>query len=406
MKSIFVIGIGINGRESLLQGPLSKINSAGLLVGGRRHLDEFREAEGEKFPLKGLDEAASRIKVFLQKKKGHVAVLATGDPLLYGIGTFILKEFGEEKVEIIPNVSTIQEAFARIKEDMNGVKVLSAHGRATDFDMLANEVMSNRRIALFTDKENNPALLSRELLRRGLAGCRAYVCEALGMKAEKVTSGTLDEIAKKRTFDPLNVFIIVNEKSGRIDTGFGVPDSSFSHSSGMITKEELRVIILSKLRITPASAVWDIGACSGSVAIEAARLTRGQVFAIEKEPGRVRDIKENVERFGARNVSVIEGEAPGALKGLPAPDAVFVGGGGAGIGRILSAVSDRLKRGGRVVVSAVTIETASKAFEFLTGKEWEKELLLVSISKSKAVANLTMLSANNPLFIISGRKPQ
>lgn len=406
MKRIFVIGIGIKGRESLPRGPLGIIETAGLLVGAKRHLDEFPGAAGEKSFFKGLDEAASKIRGYVQKNKGHVAVLATGDPLLYGIGTFIVKEFGDKKVEIIPNVSTIQEAFARIKEDMNGVKVLSAHGRATDFDQLAHEVMSNRKTALFTDKENNPAMLSRELLRRGLAGCRAYVCESLGTKAEKVLTGTLEEISKNKSFDPLNVFIIVNEKSNHVETGFGIPDSSFCHASGMITKEELRVIILSKLRITPASVVWDIGACSGSVAIEAARLTNGPVYAVEKEAARVKDIEENGRRFKAENLVIVKGEAPEALKDLPRPDAAFVGGGGAGIEKILSVVSGRLKDGGRAVVSAVTMETASRAFEFMSKKGWEKELLLVSISKSKAIAGLTMLSANNPLFIISGRKPE
>ena len=402
---IFVIGIGIHGRQSLLVRPLRLIDEAGLIVGGKRHLGEFPEAAGKKAPFKGLSETASCIREHLKGGKGHVVVLATGDPLLFGIGSFILKEFGPERVEVIPNVSAVQEAFSRIKEDMNGVKVLSAHGRETDFDSLADEVAGNRKLALFTDKENNPARLSKELLKRGVSGVRAFVCEALGTEKERVFRGTLETTALRRSFDPLNVFIILNEKAVPQKSGFGISDSLFSHSGGMITKEELRVIALAKLAITRHSVVWDIGACSGSVAVEAARLTSGEVYAIEKEAARVRDIEENAKRFKTENLVIIKGEAPAVLKGLPAPDAVFVGGGGEGIEGILSLVSRRLKKGGRLVINAVTMETSSKAFEFISKKGWEKELLLVSISRSKKVAGLTMLSAHNPLFIIAGRKP-
>lgn len=402
---IYVIGIGINGRASLLEGPARLIEKAGLLVGGRRHLDEFQGAAGRKVPFKGLGEAASSIRDFLRREKGHAVVLATGDPLLFGIGSFILKEFGKDAVEIIPGVSAVQEAFARIKEDMNGVKVLSAHGREADFDLLADEVAGNAKLALFTDKENNPARLSKELLGRGVPDLRAFVCEALGTDKERVFEGTLKTVARKRSFDQLNVFIILNEKGGPQKNSFGFPDSFFRHSGGMITKEELRVIALAKLALTRHSVVWDIGACSGSVAIEAARLTTGEVYAIEKNGARAADIEENAARFKTGNLNVIKGAAPGALKGLPAPDAVFVGGGGEDIGKILSVAARRLKKGGRLVVNAVTMETSSKAIDFLAEKGWEKELLLVSISRSKKAGGLTMLSAHNPLFIIAARRP-
>lgn len=402
---IYVVGIGIHGKQSLLERPLRLIEGAGLIVGGKRHLDEFPEAAGKKVPFKGLVEAAASIREHIKRGKGHAVVLATGDPLLFGIGSLILKEFGPDRVEVIPNVSAVQEAFSRIKQEMNGVKVLSAHGREVDFDSLALEVAGNAKLALFTDKENNPGRLSKELLKRGVSGVRAFVCEALGTKNEKVSEGTLETIARKKSFDPLNVFIILNEKGGPQKSGFGISDKLFSHANGMITKEELRVIALAKLGIMRHSVVWDIGACSGSVAIEAARLTCGNVYAIEKEAGRVKDIEENARRFKTANLTIIKGEAPEALKGLSAPDAVFVGGGGEGIEGILSVVSRRLKKGGRVVVNAVTMETSSKAFEFISKKGWEKELLLVGISRSKKVAGLTMLSAHNPLFIIAGRKP-
>lgn len=402
---IYVIGMGITGRSSLSKRALDLIEGAGLLAGGKRHLAEFQDLQGKKAPFAGLPQAAGRIRAFLKKGKGHVVVLATGDPLLFGIGSFVLKEFGPDNVEVIPGVSAVQEAFARIKEEMNGVKVLSVHGRAADFDRLANEVSSNAKLALFTDSVNSPAVVAGELLKRGVADCRAFVCEAMGKKGEKTTRGTLRSIARKKSFDPLNVFVIMNDRGRALEVGFGFPESLFRHSGGMITKEEFRVISLAKLCLTARSVVWDIGACSGSVAIEAARLTTGVVYAIEKDPARCADIEENSKRFKTENLFVVKGEAPSALKGLPSPDAVFIGGGGQDIRRILSLAAGRLKKGGRVVVNAVTIETASKAHEFISKKGWEGELVLVSVSKSRKAGPLTMLSANNPLFIISGRKP-
>jgi len=403
---IFVIGMGITGRAGLPERAVRLVSEAGLIVGAKRHLAEFPDAPGKKEAFAGLPGAAASIRGFLKKGRGHVAVLATGDPLLYGIGSFILKEFGPGNVEVVPGVSAVQEAFARIKEDMNGVKVLSVHGREADFDRLALEVSSNPKLALFTDLDNNPGVVARELLKRGAAAdCPAFVCEAMGKKGEKTTRGTLRSIAKKKSFDPLNVFVIMNGRARPRESGFGLPDSLFRHSGGMITKEEFRVISLAKLGIGPHSTVWDIGACSGSVAIEAARLTTGEVYAIEKDSARAADIEENARRFRTENLTVIKGEAPSVLRGLPSPDAVFIGGGGAGIGRILSFVARRLKKGGRVVANAVTIETASKALEFMSKKGLAGELVLVSVSKSKKAGPLTMLSASNPLFIISGRKP-
>ncbi|OGP18700.1 MAG: hypothetical protein A2054_09795 [Deltaproteobacteria bacterium GWA2_55_10] len=400
---IYVIGIGIQGRASLLGRPLDIIHNAGLLVGGKRHLDEFADARAERIALGGILDAARAIDRHIKKSRKPVAILATGDPLLFGIGSFILKRFGKKRVEIIPNVSAIQEAFALIKEDLNDVKILSVHGREADFSRLSDEARSNRKLAVFTDKENTPARICSELLERGVNGFKAYVCESLGAD-EKVIEGTLEKIAKRKSFGPLNVLILIREDDvNAAQSAPGIPDALFAHSNGMITKEEFRVISLAKLELKKGDVVWDIGACSGSVAIEAGRITGNAVFAVEKDRKRVRDIKENKKRFGSAELKIVEGNAPAALKGLPRPDAVFVGGGGNGIREILGAVGKALKPGGRVVVNAITMETASAAFEFFK-KGWTRELVLASVSKARSAGELNMLSAHNPVFIIKGKR--
>jgi precorrin-6Y C5,15-methyltransferase (decarboxylating) len=177
----------------------------------------------------------------------------------------------------------------------------------------------------------------------------------------------------------------------------------------MITKAEIRVLSLSRMRLNDTSVVWDIGSCSGSVAVEAAlRARSGSVLAVEKNPKRVKDIERNRRRFGLRNMMVITGAAPGCLKklALTDPDAVFVGGGGKDIKEILAYVAARIKSGGSVVVNAVTMETASAAFAFFADSRFKRDMTLVNVANTKTLLSggLNMLSASNPVFIITGTK--
>jgi len=411
---IYVIGIGLEGAGELTGKALAIIRRSGLIAGGRRHLEglEGRAGiEGERFYITSdLPALETSIRNFIKKnKRAAVSVLATGDPLLYGIGNFIVRSFGKRSVRIIPGVSVVHEAFARIKESSAGLKVLSLHGRKADFTELCRVISSNPCVALFTDGHNTPPIVARGLMEAGLGGVKVYVCEALGYAEERVRSGGLKTIAKEKFTHPLSVMIFLTSCE---TTSFapdmpamGLDDGLFRHSANMITKSEIRAVSLSKLAPPPAGVIWDIGSCTGSVAIEAALMSRGGVvYAVEKNKKRVKDINENVRRFKAENVRVISGEAPECLRGLPVPDAVFVGGGGAGIKTILAYVLKRIKRGGSIVVNAVTMETASRTLEFFKEKGLEREFIQLSLARGKEVSNLNILSACNPVFIIKGVK--
>ncbi|MBI5563190.1 MAG: precorrin-6y C5,15-methyltransferase (decarboxylating) subunit CbiE [Deltaproteobacteria bacterium] len=405
---IYIIGIGVTGRASLTGRPLDIIRNARLLVGGARHLAEFNDIEAKKTPIgKDLEGVATGIAACA--KKGGVAVLATGDPTLYGIAGFLTKRFGKERVEIIPNVSVVQEAFARIKESANGVFVTSGHGHR-GLSSVISDVMRHDKTAIFTDAENSPSVIAKALLEAKAGGFDAYVCEAIGSAEERITKGTLESVSRKKRFNPLNTMILI--RTSPAESGgqrrIGIPDAGFRHRPGMITKEELRVIVLAKMDVRTESMVWDIGSCSGSVAIESARLAvNGRVWAVEKDARRCADIRANRKRFGASNLEVIRGVAPGCLRAdMLEPDAVFVGGGGAGITGILRDVSGRLKRGGRLVASAVTIETAHGVTAFLKDEGYEaRDAALVSLAKARDAGVLSILAAHNPIFIISGVKP-
>ncbi|MBI5886236.1 MAG: precorrin-6y C5,15-methyltransferase (decarboxylating) subunit CbiE [Deltaproteobacteria bacterium] len=405
---IYVIGIGISGRPSLAPAALEIIGRARGLAGASRHLAEFADFAGAKRPITADLDGLSRF-ISSVAKKGDVAVLATGDPLIYGVADFMIRRFGKAAVRIIPNVSVVQEAFALIKESANGVFITSAHGRRG----LANLVDAGRRnakLAILTDGVNTPAVIAREFLRGGAGGFDVYVCESIGMKAGRVRKGTLESVARMRRFHPLNTMILIRTASfeSMRQRRIGIPDAAFRHRPGMITKEEIRVIALAKLDISEDSVIWDIGSCSGSVAIEAARLAPlGSVHAIEKSASRVRDIRANMRSLNAANVHVICASAPQCLtdKAMPPPDAVFVGGGGAKVGAILAVVARRAKPGARVVATAVTIETASVVTGFFNKRKWPVETTLVNLAKTRRLGDLNMLGAYNPVFVINARRP-
>ncbi|MBI3754292.1 MAG: precorrin-6y C5,15-methyltransferase (decarboxylating) subunit CbiE [Deltaproteobacteria bacterium] len=442
---IYIIGIGVEGKSSLSQRALKLIQGAGMLAGGRRHLASFPGYTGERVVIgSNLDAIIKAIckesEVRSQKSGENIVVLATGDPSFFGIADFLIKRLGKDAVEIIPNVNTMQYAFAKIKENWNNARFLSVHGRnksqkskvkSQKFDEgTVNEITKYDKAGIFTDPENTPAKIAKAMMDKGVEDYRVYVCEDLGTDKEKITEGTLAQIARKR-FSPLNVMVLIRQEvrgggAGKTNAHFvshiphptshipfGIPDFSFSHSNGMITKEEIRVISLSKLKLKQDSVVWDIGAGSGSLSIEAAMFANyGKVFAVEKDAGRIKHIEENKKKFNAVNLEIIRANAPDSLKSLPAPDAVFIGGGGKDIAQILDVCSKRIRRGGRIVVNAITLETLATAANFFQKKKWDVETISVNIAKTKDIAAgeyghtpLHIFNAHNPVFIVVGERP-
>lgn len=419
---IYIIGISVEGKTSLSQKVLRIIENANLLVGGKRHLSCFPEFKGKKVVIGSkLDEIVKRVQGFKGSKvQGSAVVLATGDPDFFGIADFLIKKLGRDKIEIIPNVSTMQSAFAKIKENWNDARFLSLHGRkrvqgfkgsGVQGNDIFDEITKYDKVGIFTDPENTPSKIAQALLNKGIKDYTVYVCEDLGTEKEKITQGTLSKIIKKE-FSSLNVMVLIrqtktyNLQIADCNYPFGIPDPAFSHSKGMITKEEIRVISLSKLRLKEDSILWDIGAGSGSLSIEASLIAKiGMVFAIEKDRQRIGHIERNKKRFGVANLEIIHAAAPLGLKNLPLPDAVFVGGGGRDIGEILKVSSKKLIKNGRLVVNAITLETVSIAYEFFKKHKWKTEIVSVNIAKTKNFSHLNLFHAFNPVFIIVGEKP-
>lgn len=412
MGHIFIIGIGINGKDGLSNRVLKIIKDSDILFGGERHLGYFPDFKGERFIVKSnLKDVVSHIK---QNKSKKITVLASGDPGFYGIADYLIKNIGKDDIEIIPNISSMQWAFAKIKETWHDAEIISSHGHVgrsgEDFEKIVKTAACADKIGIFTSSGDEPKKIAEALIKNGLDNFNVYICENLGSPDENITACQLKDVASK-SFSPLNVMILIKKNvirpvNSRLMEGvFGFPDNLFSHSGGLITKEEIRAISLAKLRLKEDSIIWDIGAGSGSVAIEAGRIAKkGRVYAIEKNPERVQQIKKNIKRFAMENVEVVAEEASDTLNGLMEPDAVFIGGSGGRLKMILEVCSERLKDDGHIVVNAVTLDTLKVATDLLKRLNMPFEIISVNIARSKGILDSIFFEAQNPVYIISGEK--
>ncbi len=398
---IQLIGVGLEGPEGLCREMLERVREADLLVGGEKILKLFKGFSGQRLAIKGhLDGLAKKIRQFLKKEK-RVIVLTSGDPNFFGIARFLLKSFHPEEVEIHPGLSSMQLAFARIRTPWDDAVFVSAHGR--ELASVIDRVRRHSKIAILTDPKNHPSRIAKGLLGAGVAeNAGAFVCSRLGGPDEKVWEGRLASLPGKR-FPDLNVMIVLHETER--EEGLGIPDQEFAHERGMITCSEVRAVTLSKLRIGSGDLLWDIGAGSGSVSVEAVHLApKVTAYAVEKSRKRISGLKQNIKRFGSGNIHPVMGEAPSILKGLPDPDRIFIGGSGSNLASILKASARRLRKGGRIVVNAVTLETLQQTREFFIKQEFAYQVVSVQIGRGHDLKGKVMLQAENPVFIVSAEK--
>jgi precorrin-6Y C5,15-methyltransferase (decarboxylating) len=407
-RAVTVIGIGDDGCKGLTSRAMDAVATAEWLVGGERQLAFFPEFRGERIVLKdGLRAALDRVAILAAES--NVCVLASGDPMFFGIGALVIKKVGAEHVDVIPQPSSVQWAFARAGMKWDDAAFLSLHGRARMGFL--TRLKRHAKVALFTDDTNSPSRLAAHLLEHGETAWTAWVCENLAGPGERVRRFTIADLAAADDVGSLNVLLLV-----RTDVGWRQPPTiPFLHEDafakrmpkkGLITKREVRLLSLATMSIRPDSVVWDIGAGSGSVSIEAALLAHeGKVYAIEIDPEGIAICRENVRAHGVDNVEVIEGRAPEALAGLDAPDAVFVGGSKGSMQEIVEVALERLKPGGRLVVNAITLENAGEAYQAFRGRGLVPEVTLLQISRGAPLARYLRYEALNPIQIFAVTKP-
>ncbi len=405
MFSLILIGVGCQGLTAQQTEMLAR---CGLIIGDSRHLSLVKEMAAEQLLISPLAPALASIRQALVN--GDVGVLASGDPLFFGIGRMLRKEFGAEQLVVLPALSTMQEACARFTLPWDDLKMVSLHGRKTLH--APGLLLGSEKTFVFTDRYNTPATLTQQLIdyleligdEVLLAQCRVHVVENLGATDERLFSGTLAEAARQ-DFAELNVLIVTRPTLAAEGIPlFGLTEAEIAHSRGLITKDEVRAVSLHALRLPSTGVFWDLGAGSGSISVAAASLHPNlTVFAVDQHSEAFANVKRNIRQFGCYNIIPIQGEATAVLNGLPDPDRVFVGGSGGKLSAIIGEAADRLPAGGRLVVNGVTGQTVAEAPQCMAAHGLTVELTRVQIERT-TFPETESGKVLNPITVMTGRK--
>jgi precorrin-6Y C5,15-methyltransferase (decarboxylating) len=394
--------VGLDGR------PLSEeierlLADAALVAGGGRHLEMLEVDRDRAVVLKGdFSEALGRI----EDTEGPVVVLASGDPGFFGIVRLLGERFGREDLRVLPGLSSVAMAFARAGLSWDDAVTVSAHGR--DPRRAVNVCRAHPKVAVLTSPDFGPAELAEEL---GGLDRTFVVAEKLGEADERVFHGDASTVASMEWEDP-NVVLVLDEErmpgtKGWISSSlqsqgrWALPEERFEHRSGMITKSATRAFVLSRLGPGPGDLIWDVGAGSGSVAIECARLGAASI-AVEHDPESCARIHRNSRHHNV-HLQLVEGMAPATLLDLPEPDAVFIGGTGGAFEEIVKLSAVRAHRA--VVLALVTLERVVPAAQLLEDCGLEVETTFLQASGMKGVGNLHRLAAESGVFVVSGSRP-
>ncbi|GAC1467283.1 MAG: bifunctional cobalt-precorrin-7 (C(5))-methyltransferase/cobalt-precorrin-6B (C(15))-methyltransferase [Isosphaeraceae bacterium] len=408
---LVIMGIGDDGLAGLTESARKIVTEADLLLGSPGTLRLVESLPARKVALDpDMPTALRQVREALTVRRP--VLVSGGDPLFYGVARYLCDRLGKDQFEVVPHVSSMQLAFARVKESWEDAYLTNLAGRP--LEAVVDRIRTAEKVGLFSSEEHPPARLARALLERGIDYFRAFVCENLGSPDERVTQVELEELTGLK-FDPLNVLILIR-KPNRPDRAsqasryrlFGNADDAFAQTlpkRGLITQAEVRSIALAQLDIRPVSVVWDIGAGSGSVSIEAAQLAhQGIVYAIEPEPADVALIQSNAEAFGVPNVECVTGRAPEVLSSLPQPDAVFIGGTGRQVTSVLNAAYDKLAPGGRLAVNVATVDGLATSYDTLKRLAGEVQIWNVMISRGIEQMDRVRFEAINPTFLLAVRK--
>ena len=407
---VHIVGIGDDGVDGMTAQARRLLEAADLLLGPESCAALLPAPLAARLQASvSLEELIERIEAATSQQ---IVVLASGDPLFYGTARHVCAKLGKDRFEVVPHVSSMQLAFARVKESWEDAFLANLSGQS--IERVIDRIRSSETVGLFTSEQWPPSAVARTLLEEGISYFGAYVCENLGSPDERVTQGSLADIAAE-TFGPLNVMILVRkartaDAPGQVGTRlFGNPDESFLQSRpkrGLLTPAEVRSLALAELGLRPDSIFWDVGAGSGSVSLEAAQLARnGMVYAIEMDPDDHRLILANAERFGVKNLQAVLGCAPEAWANLPDPDAIYVGGSGRDVAMLVEKAWGRLRVGGRLVTACNSIENLAAVHSLLRAHSGDASYWLVTIARGIEQMDRIRFESLNPSFLIAATKP-
>ena len=390
---IAVVGIGADGWASVGQQAREIVLAADLLVGGDRQLDLVpAEARGERRPWpKSLITLVDELPALDDGRS--IVVMASGDPLMHGVGVTIVRRLGAENVRIIPAVSSYALACARLRWPQAEAELVSATSRVPE--VVVPALQPGRKLVVLGFGARTAADVARVVRERGFGASRLVVLEELGGEAERIVESTAGEWGDAEAA-ALHVVALEVRGSGRlIGRGPGLPDDAFEHD-GQITKRDVRAITLAALVPVPGQLLWDVGAGSGSVGIEWMRAAPGaRAVAIERDDERAQRIARNARALGVPSLRVVCGDAPDALDELEErPDAIFIGGGLTSYG-MLTRCRKALRRGGRLVANVVTVE--GEIFVARAQAEQGGRLKRLSVAHAERLGGFTGWRAAMPI---------
>lgn len=400
---VTIVGMGVSP-DDLTETQRTVIAGADILVGGRRLLEPFARLECRRWVI---DRNLAALGDFLEAHlfDHAIVVLTSGDPFFFGIGAFLVRRLGADRVHTLPNVSAVAAAFARLGEPWQEVSVVSLHGRGHTGRLL-RRLAEGDTVAVYTDPVHHPAWLAELLIENSPAHIQMIVAERLGYADEKITRTTAQQ-ARSGTFSDPNLVILKPDPApqNRPALFAGMPDHWFDHEKGLITKAEVRCMSLSRLRLFDRAVLWDLGAGSGSVSIEAGQfITRGEIFAVERRAERIRHIHSNRKRFGIGNLHVIQADLPAGLEDLPDPDRVFVGGGGRALPELIRLATARLKPRGIVVINTVLTANFHTAVQTLEALDFATDAVQIQVNHLCPMPFSHRLEAANPVWIVAGSR--
>ena len=419
-----VIGVLDDGAASLNASALAYLRNADVVIGGTRTLALLAR---ELKPGAVRHDLTGQLKVVPEwvraARADHLAcvVLATGDPLCHGIAPYLAQHLCVQALDILPNLSTLQLACARIGLAWQDARIVSVHAKdagewtrgslpSHGLYALAQAVRAHGRLLVLTSPDNSPDRIARLLLAEGLGeDFHMAVAENLLQPEERVLAELRPADAAGMRFAALNVVLLWRTAAAPRPVRFGLADAEFVQrqpEKGLITKQEVRAVSLARLQLRADSVLWDIGAGSGSVGLEAARICQqGHVYAIEKNEADFAIAGQNHAAFGLSNYSLFHGKAPEGLDAWADPDAVFVGGSGGELAGLIAMIVARLRPGGHLVMNFVTLEnlaTATATLEEIAGVQWD--VLQLQAARSKPILHMHRMAAENPVWIVCAHR--
>ena len=414
-----VLGVLDDGAASLSQAALDHLAQAQLVIGGSRTLELLAEHIAPQAEQRDLTGVMSQVPEWIRAALDEglsVVVLATGDPLCHGIAAYLASRLCVDVIEVIPNVSTLQLACARLCLPWQDMRFASVHSRdagewvagappSHGLYGLLRDLRQHDRLAVLTSPANSPDRIARMLVTEGLdKDWEMAVAERLCQPQERVVSGFSIQAATQMTFADLNVVLLWRTTLRVSPVLFGLPDASFVQrhpEKGLITKNEVRAVSLARLQLRQDSVVWDIGAGSGAVGLEAARLcSMGHVYAIEKNADDCANVLQNRRALGISNHSLVHGKAPDGLADWADPDAVFIGGSGGELAALIQLVLQRLRPGGWLVMNFVTLENMATAVETVKTLTTSWDVLQLQASRSQPILHMHRMAAENPVWVV------